>query len=112
VGSKEVMEYMSESAQEAGFEEPMDYRYFFGDGAESIVMDPVMYPDSEVISRCAMMHDSGDRTEVLLEMWSRIKGDSLNTGMLSIIFITLGLLLFLGIYRKVKRARLRRQYLN
>ena len=25
-----------------------------------------------------MMHDSGDRTEALMKMWSRVKGDNAN----------------------------------
>ena len=31
------------------------------------------------------MHDSGDRAEAMVDMWSRVKGDSLNIGTLIII---------------------------
>ncbi len=55
---------------------PLDASYFFGDAAKSVRLNPVMYPDASVIAHCGMMHDSGDRTEELLKMWSRVKGDN------------------------------------
>ena len=109
IGTPEVMEYMSESAVEAGFEEPLDLRYFFGDEADSVVINPVLYPDNSVIERCAMMHDSGPRTAALLEMWSRVKGDNLNNGMVVFILLVFGVLTVVGVVRKVKRRRQRRR---
>ena len=109
IGTPEVMEYMSESAIESGYEEPLDLSYFFGDEADSVVINPVMYPDKSVIERCAMMHDSGPRTAALLEMWSRVKGDNLNNWMVIVILIAIGALLVVGIMRKVKRRRQRRR---
>ena len=57
-----------------------DLSYFFVDdegraieGADSLRINEIMYPDRSVVERCAMMHDSGDRTEALLDMWSRVK---------------------------------------
>ena len=109
IGTPEVMEYMSESAIEGGLEEPLDLRYFFGEDADSVVINPVLYPDNSVIERCAMMHDSGPRTAALLEMWSRVKGDNLNNWMVIVIFIAIGALLVVGIMRKIKRRRQRRR---
>lgn len=109
IGTPEVMEYMSESAVESGFEEPLNLRYFFGEEADSVVINPVLYPDNSVIERCAMMHDSGPRTAALLEMWSRVKGDNLNNWMVIVIFIAIGALLVAGIMRKIKRRRQRRR---
>ena len=109
IGTPEVMEYMSESAIESGLEEPLDLRYFFGEEADSVVINPVLYPDNSVIERCAMMHDSGPRTAALLEMWSRVKGDNLNNWMVIVILIAIGALLVVGIMRKVKRRRQRRR---
>ena len=109
IGTPEVMEYMSESAIESGLEEPLDLRYFFGEDADSVVINPVLYPDNSVIGRCAMMHDSGPRTAALLEMWSRVKGDNLNNWMVIVIFIAIGALLVAGIMRKIKRRRQRRR---
>ena len=109
IGTPEVLEYMSESAVESGLDEPLDLRYFFGEEADSVVINPVLYPDNSVIERCAMMHDSGPRTAALLEMWSRVKGDNLNNWMVIVIFIAIGALLVAGIMRKIKRRRQRRR---
>ena len=108
IGTPEVMDYMSESAVEAGLEDSLDLSYFFGEEGVDVVINPVMYPDKEVIERCAMMHDSGPRTAALLEMWSRVKGDNLNSGMVIFILIFFACLIAVGIVRKVKRRR--RQY--
>ena len=109
IGTPEVMEYMTESAVEDGVEQAQDLTYFFGEGADSGIIDPVMYPDREVIERCAMMHDSGSRTEALLAMWSRVKGDNLNNWMVIVILIAFGALLVAGIVRKLKQRRQRRR---
>ena len=108
IGTPEVMEYMSESAIEAGLEDSLDLSYFFGEEGSDVVINPVMYPDIEVIERCAMMHDSGPRTAALLEMWSRVKGDNLDSGMVIFILVFFACLIAVGIVRKVKRRR--RQY--
>lgn len=65
-----------------------DLSYFFGEGvgADSLQINPVQYPDRKVVERCAMIRDFGDRTELVLEMWSRVKGDNLNTGIVLLIF--------------------------
>ena len=55
---------------------PLDASYFFGDAAKSARLNPVMYPDASIMAHCGMMHDSGARTEELLKMWSRVKGDN------------------------------------
>ncbi len=55
---------------------PLDASYFFGDAAKEVCLNPVMYPDASIMEHCGMMHDSGDRTEELLKMWSRVKGDN------------------------------------
>ena len=59
------------------------------------------------MERCAMMHDSGPRTEALLEMWSRVKGDNLNNWMVIFILCVFGVLLAAGIMRKLKQRRQR-----
>ena len=109
IGTPDVMEYMSESAAEAGFEESLDLSYFFGEEGSDVVINPVLYPDKSVIDRCTMMHDSGPRTAALLEMWSRVKGDNLNNWMVVVILIAIGCLLVVGIIRKMKKRRQRRR---
>ena len=109
IGTPDVMEYMSESAVEAGVEHTTDLTYFFGEGADSVVINSAMYPDRKVIERCAMMHDSGPRTEAMLAMWSRVKGDNLNNWMVVVIFIAIGFLIVVGVIRKLKKRRQRRR---
>ena len=89
-----------------------DLSYLFVDsegnpieGSESVLADPVLYPDKSVIDRCAVMHDSGDRTDKMLEMWSRVKGDNLSVGMLVGIVLFFGRLLVWGVWRKVDSYR-------
>ena len=109
IGTADVMEYMSESAVEAGEESVSDLTYFFGEGADSVVINPVMYPDRKVIERCAMMHDSGARTEAMLAMWSRVKGDNLNNWMVVVILLAVGFMIVIGVIRKMKKRRQRRR---
>lgn len=109
IATPEVQEYMSEWAVESGFDEPLDVSYFFGEDADSVILNPVFYPDKSVINRCAMMHDSGPRTAALLEMWSRVKGDNLNNWMVIFILVVFGALLILGIIRKMRRRQRQRR---
>jgi len=53
---------------------PVDLSYFFGEEADSICVNPVLYPDVAVINRCALEHDWGTDTEKLLSMWQEVKG--------------------------------------
>ena len=73
--------------------------------AESVLVDPIMYPDAEVIGRCAMMHDSGDQTDKMLEMWSRVKGDNLSPMMLGFIIISFVVIIVWCVWRKVAKHR-------
>ena len=114
VTSKEVMEYMS---SEEDYDEPLDLSYLFVDadgnpleGSDSVYTDPVMYPSRSVIERCAMMHDSGSRTDKMLEMWSRVKGDNLSTGMLVGIILFFSVMLILGVARKINNYRKRQAH--
>ena len=70
VGGDEVLVNMQDEEEY----DPIDATYFFGPTADSVFVNPVMYPHRPIIERCGMMHDTG--TEKLLRMWSRVKGDS------------------------------------
>jgi spermidine/putrescine transport system substrate-binding protein len=56
-----------------------------------------------------MMHDSGSRTEALLAMWSRVKGDNLNNWMVIVILLSFAVLLVVGVMRKLKQRRRKRR---
>ena len=108
ISSPEILDYVEESAEEAGFEEALDLSYFFV-GADCVVANPVLYHDRSVIERCAMMHDSGARTEQLLEMWTRVKGDNLNNSMVIFILLVFGVLMVVGLIRRARKRRYRRR---
>ncbi len=71
LGSPELMEAFSDEEYA-----PANLSYFFGPEATAVCADPVLYPDAETISRSTMEHDWGERTEPLIAMWSRVKGDN------------------------------------
>ncbi len=112
VASQEVMNAMIDTT----IAETYDISYFFGDsvGAEALHINPVLYPDRSVIERCALMHDCADKTEAMLEMWSRIKGDNLDSKMIFIIIlvgITLVAIFAVGVISKnKKKSRKRRRH--
>ena len=59
--------------------DPVDLTYFFGEGADSIRVNPVLYPDAADIARSSMEHDWGANTDKLISTWARIKGDNANS---------------------------------
>lgn len=99
-GGKEILEAMCDPEQF----EPIDASYLFGEGAESVCLNPIMYPDASVIARCGMLHDNGERTSALLEMWSRVKGDSANV-MTYVIVGALLLVLVVAIALRMRGSR-------
>ncbi|WP_102409005.1 ABC transporter substrate-binding protein [Parabacteroides bouchesdurhonensis] len=82
-----------------------DLSYFFGPEADSIQINPVQYPDIKVVERCAMIRDFGDETELVLEMWSRVKGDNLNTWIVLLIFSVFGILFIWMIVQKIRKYK-------
>lgn len=81
--------------------------YLFGPGHDSVQIDPIQYPDSSVVARCAIIRDAGDNTEAVLEMWSHVKGDNLGGGIVMVILLTLaGFVAYVG-YNKIKKYKYR-----
>ena len=83
-GALEVLESQLDEEYDA-----IDLSYFFGQDADSVHVNPVLYPDKAVIERCALEHDWGKDTDKLLAMWSRVKGD--NASSMTYIIIALAL---------------------
>lgn len=98
---------IQEAKQDTIITEYSDLSYFFGPeaGADSLQINPVQYPDRKVVERCAMIRDFGDETELVLEMWSRVKGDNLNTGIVLLIFAVFGLLFVWIVYRRIRKFK-------
>ena len=87
-----------------------DLTYFFGEGADSVPVDNIQYPDRAVIERAALMRDCGNRTKSMIEMWSRVKGDSLAPWVYIVIGITFGGGGVWYIYNKVQEYKRRAKY--
>lgn len=88
-----------------------DLSYFFGSHADSVQVDPIQYPSREVIERCAVIRDfsNKDDLEKVLEMWSRVKGDNLNAGLVLFIFAVIGVLFISLLINKIKKYRRQQQ---
>ena len=104
IGSPEVLESMSDEEEY----EPIDISYFFGEEAASAPVDPIMYPDSETIRYCGMLHDTG--TEQLLKMWSRVKGANASAWTYILIILVLGGLIFAVILKYNRKSYRRKKY--
>jgi hypothetical protein len=85
VGGDELLSMVEDTLRYS----PIDASYFFGEKAKAVCINPIQYPDNSIISKCGMEHDSGDRTEALLAMWSRVKGDNATRSTYVIIIIAI-----------------------
>ncbi len=103
-GSPEVLEYMEDPESY----EAIDASYFFGPQADSVSVNPIMYPDKATIERCGMMHDTG--TEQLLKMWSRVKGDSASAWTYILICLVFAALIAAVIIKYTKKRYRRMRY--
>lgn len=106
VATPEILEEQIDST----LEETVNLSYFFGPGNDSLFVNPIQYPDSSIVARCAIIHDFLRNNDLVLEMWSRAKGDSLNTGMAVMIIVFFALLVLWVVVKQVKKVgRLRRR---
>ncbi len=102
VGTDEVLRAMTDSA---AYPTPHDLAYFFGESGRRAHLNPIMYPDSAVVARCAMIHDAGEHTPEVLDMWSKVKGDNLGGGIVIFLLGTVGALAAYVGYRKYTGRR-------
>ena len=104
VASPEILEWADDSS---AYPTTSNLTYFFGEKADSVHVNHVFYPDQSVIERCALMHDCGDKTEDLIAMWSRVKGDNLGTGMIIFTCVILALIVVVFVLQAINRKRQR-----
>lgn len=104
IASPEILEWAND---EENYEETVDLTYYFGEGAEAVHANPVLYADKSVIERCALMHDCGDQTEAMLAMWNRVKGDNLSNTMVIIIVVFVLLVVVFAVMQAMNRRRQR-----
>ncbi len=73
LASPEILEAMTDNS----LDYTVNASYFFGPGtANHAKLNHMFYPDSAEIARCTIMHDWGNDTPLLIEMWSRVRGDN------------------------------------
>ena len=104
IGGEEILQNMTDPEEF----DPIDVSYFFGPQADSVCINQVMYPEKNIIERCAMMHDRG--TEELLKMWSRVKGDSASAWTYILICLVFAGLIAAVIMKYTKKRYRRRRY--
>ena len=107
VATDEILEEKMDST----LENYSDLSYFFGPHADSVQVDPIQYPSREVIERCAVIRDFSNKEDLekVLEMWSRVKGDNLNAGLVLFIFAVIGVLFISLLANKIKKYRRQQQ---
>lgn len=110
VAGDKILEAMSDTA---AFPEETNLAYFFGESGRKAHLNPIMYPDSSVVARCAMIHDAGEHTADVLDMWSKVKGDNLGGGLaIFLLSVTAALTAFVAIkkYKLHKHRKLSRKH--
>ncbi len=98
ISTPEILDALTDSTYPA-----IDVTYFFGEGADSVCVNPVYYPDKKDIERCALMKDAAEQTEEMLAMWNRVKGDNLSTGMVVFLLVVVVLAVIIIILQVVKK---------
>ena len=100
IGTREVLEAMSDKKE---YPTGHNLSYFFGPSGANAHLNEIMYPDSGVVARCAMIHDAGEHTPEVLDMWSKVKGDNLGGGVvIFLLAVVLSIAVLVG-YRKYTR---------
>ena len=108
VATPEILETLIDST----LTETVNASYFFGPGHDSLKINPIQYPDSSIVARCAIINDYLDKNDKVLEMWSRAKGDSLFGGMTYMIIGVIVLLVAWIVLRYVNKAKSKKRRLN
>ena len=95
VATPEIFEWASD---DEAWPEAVDASYLFGDIAKNAHLNQVQYPDIAVIKKCALMHDAGEQTDLLLSMWNRVKGDNLSAGVMIFLILVVLCVIAYAIY--------------
>ena len=105
VAAPEIMEACIDTT----LTETVDASYFFGPEGRNVKLRNTQYPDISIVNRCSMIRDFGDKTVNVLEIWSRIKGDNLNSGIVILILVVVAGLSIWQIRRRVLAYKRRRK---
>jgi len=118
-----VLEYVNDSYGVVGGEYNVDLSYFFdgtlSEGVSAIVTTDTIgrqfsaqYPDSEAITRCAVMMDFGSQNDAVIDMWARFKSTEISVTtyvILGIIVAAIVVMLVLYLVKKKKSKRHQRK---
>ena len=104
IGGDSILEGVEDSDEY----EPIDATYFFGEGTESVCLNPIMYPSTATVTKCGIMHDGG--TEDLLKMWSRVKGANASAWTYILIVLVFAGLITLVVLKYTRKAYRRKMY--
>ena len=103
-GAPEVLEAFSDEKYD-----PIDLTYFFGPGADSARVNPVLYPDKSDIERSTQEHDWGDKTPQLVEMWARVKGENASGMTIVVVSVFMVALVGFAVWSRVAKSRRRKR---
>lgn len=108
VSSVATPEVLRHACDSNAYPATQNLAYFFGPVGRNAHLNPIMYPDSAVVARCAMIHDAGEHTPEVLDMWSKVKGDNLGGGLVVFLLGVVGALAAVVGYKKYTTYRHRR----
>ena len=103
IASPEILKAVTDE----NIKEPIDLSYFFGHDASAVRVDSVMYPKLSTIERCSFLRDSGDRQEVIREIWEKTKNTRIiNYWQIAIVGCLLGVLAvaITLVFRRTRKA--------
>ena len=103
IASPEILKAVTDNS----IKEAIDLSYFFGPDAAAVHVDSVMYPKLSTIERCSFLRDSGDRQEVIREIWEKMKSTRvIDYWQIAIIGCLLGVLAIATalVFRRIKIA--------
>ena len=105
IATPEILEAVVDSS----LSETVNASYFFGAGADSIKLNPIMYPDQQTVSICGIMRDFGSRNAKVFDMWTSVKGNNLSLGMILLIVCVIASFLGYGVYTMIHKRRQTKQ---
>ena len=103
IASHEILKAVTDE----NIKETIDLSYFFGPYAAAVHVDSVMYPKLSTVERCSFLRDSGDRQEVIREIWEKTKKTrEINYWQIAIVGCLLGVLAIAIalLFRRIKIA--------
>ena len=112
IAGDEMFAYMEDTySAEDGDETAMDYdlSYFFGEG-DYVISAPAeqferqlfaQYPPIDTMLRCAVMDYYGEDDERINELWTQIKGETLDAWAIAVICVAVVLIAGFAVYVKL-----------